>query len=121
MRSYTGYSDDFRRVVEEMTRDMSLREIGSVTGVSHTAVDDLRRFGKVPHYAIVEKLADGVGASPNQRAELFIAAGYREEEKNEVRRLIAGLRDAGYDVPDAEYLRPATVDAILAAVGNTGR
>ena len=121
MRSYTGYSDDFKRVVEEMTRDMPLRKIGAATGISHTAADDLRRFGKVPHYTVVQKLADGVGASPNQRAELFIAAGYREEEKPQVRRLITGLRSAGFEVDDADYLTPDTVDGILAAVGNRVR
>lgn len=115
------YNEAFKSVVEELTRGMALREVASATGVSHTGFDDMRRWGKVPHYVGLQRFADGLGLSPNQRAELFIAAGYRAEETSEVRRLIAGLRETGYDVQDADYLTPATVDAILAAVGNRER
>jgi|SRR3954452_3543881 transcriptional regulator with XRE-family HTH domain len=121
-RSYTGYKEEFRRVVEELTRYKTLREIAAATGISHTTADDLRSYGKVPHYTVLKKFADGLDANPHQRAQLFIEAGYREEERPQVERLITGLRSAGYDVQDADYLTPSVVEAILAAVvGNRMR
>jgi hypothetical protein len=55
-RSYTGYKEEFRRVVEELTRYKTLREIAAATGISHTTADDLRSYGKVPHYTVLKKI-----------------------------------------------------------------
>lgn len=107
----------FAWVVDRLLGDLTEREAEKETGLSHSAIGDMRR-GKLPGYKFVQRLADGLRLQRggNDRAELFDAASYRDEEKPAVEALLSGLRDLGIDAPSAPCLTVPLVAAILEAL-----
>lgn len=109
----------FTKLVRRITAGYSVRALSRATGLSTTWLQDCL-WGKIPSYHALIKFCDGMGVSPVDREQLFLLAGYREEERPFVARLVRAARAAGEEVADGEYLTERLVSAIERACGRVG-
>jgi hypothetical protein len=118
-------NERFAEVVKRIADGRSTRELYRATGVSHSRVSDMA-FGIVPGYRLLARFADGLELSPEDRRELFAAAGYGDEDWDPDKAFMAGIRqiaaDLGVDITvSAEDIvlarqTPEGVAAALAAI-----
>lgn len=106
----------FTILVRRITAGYSVRALSRATGLSTTWLQDCL-WGRVPSYHGLVRFADGMGVSAAEREELFHLAGYRDEERPLVARLVRAVRAAGEEVADTEYLTEELVAAIEACCG----
>jgi hypothetical protein len=105
----------FAALVRSLVGDKSQRSIEAEFGINHATVASMLN-GIPPSIWMLDAFATALSLSKYDRADLFVAAGYREEERPCVEELLAGLRGLGVEVPEARYLTPTTVGRVLAAV-----
>lgn len=119
----TPIDRDFGTYVSQLCGEMTNREVYRLTGVTHTTVGDMK-FGVVPSFRILERLADGLPISPRQRYELFRRAGYVMNEGTPLERMMEYLQSLQVRYGKTVEIHPAKglanlthedVDAIIAS------
>jgi len=115
---------EFAAIVERLAAGRSNRVLADITRVNATSIGDMR-WGRVVGYRLLGRFADGIEASPEDRRELFAAAGYADEDWNPDAALVAGIRvlqdefgpfQWSSEVFPLSRATPEEIDALLATM-----
>lgn len=73
---------DFQTVLAQIfaSRKLTQAEAARQTGVSQAWINGMLRSGQLPSWEKTKQLADGLRLTPQERAELFNAAGYVDRD-----------------------------------------